>query len=159
MQNFTVGLLIWEKWRKYENKYISIMYSPRRGIRWRDGRMGPFLPTLINFDLHAILRIISRGVSGIATDSPCGVLGRGWTICLLHDSPLFGSHFIMRVGMKVWSDISYISYHFLPRFTVSCMKLVGFLLYNNIFIYQTLCTLIHRRHSLYSFLINSRMVE
>ena len=27
--------------------------------------------------LHAILRIISRGVSGLATDSPCGVWGRG----------------------------------------------------------------------------------
>ena len=42
--------------------------------------------------LHAILRIISRGVSGSATDSPCGVWGRGWTTCLLHDSPLFGAH-------------------------------------------------------------------
>ena len=49
--------------------------------------------------LHAILRIISRGVSGLATDFPCGVWGRGWTTCLLHDSPLFGSHFKMRVGM------------------------------------------------------------
>ena len=31
-------------------------------------------------------------------DSPCGVWGRGWTTCLLHDSPLFGSHSKMRVG-------------------------------------------------------------
>ena len=99
--------------------------------------------------LHAILR--SRGVSGLATDSPCGVWGRGWTTCLLHDSPFFGSHFKMRVGMHVWSDISYI-YYFLPRFTLSCMKLVIFLLYNNLFIYQVLCTLIYRKRSLYSFL-------
>ena len=49
--------------------------------------------------LHAILKNISRGVSGLATDSPCGVWGRRWTTCLLHDSPLFGSHFKMRVGM------------------------------------------------------------
>ena len=49
--------------------------------------------------LHAILKVISRGVSCLATDSPCGVWGRGWTTCLLHDSPLFGSHFKMRVGM------------------------------------------------------------
>ena len=42
-------------------------------------------------NLHAILRIISRGVSGLATDSPCGVWGRGWTTCLLHDSP-FSAH-------------------------------------------------------------------
>ena len=82
--------------------------------------------------LHAILRIISRGVSGLATDSPCGVWGRGWTTCLLH-------------------DISYI-YYFLPLFTVSCMKPVIFLLSNNLFIYQVPCTLISRRRSLYSFL-------
>ena len=49
--------------------------------------------------LHALLRIISRGVSGLATDSPCAVWGRGWTTGLLHDSPLFGSHFKMTVGM------------------------------------------------------------
>ena len=49
--------------------------------------------------LHAILRIISRGVSGLATGSPCGVWGRGWTTCLLRDSPLFGLHFKMTVGM------------------------------------------------------------
>ena len=48
--------------------------------------------------LHAILRITSRGVSGLATDSTCGVWGRGWTTCLLHDGPVFGSHFKMRVG-------------------------------------------------------------
>ena len=102
--------------------------------------------------LHAILRIISRGVSGLATDSPCGVWGRGWTTCLLHDSPLFDSHFKIRVGMLVWSDISYI-YYFLPLFTVSCTKPVIFLLCNNLFIYQVLCTLIYRRRSLYSFLL------
>ena len=77
--------------------------------------------------LHAILRIISRSVSGLATDSHCGFWGRGWTTCLLHDSPFFGSHFKAKVGMWVWSGISYIHY-FLPRFTVSCMKLVIFTL-------------------------------
>ena len=73
-----------------------------------------------------ILRIIGRSVSGLATDSPCGVWGRGWPTCLLHDSPLFGSQFKRRVGMYVCSDIWYIQYHFLPRFTVSSMKLVFF---------------------------------
>ena len=102
--------------------------------------------------LHAILRIISRGVSGLATDSPCGVWGRGWTTCHLHDSPLFGSHFKMRVSMKVWSDISYI-YYFLLLFTVSCMRPMIILLCNNLFIYQVLCTLIYRRRSFYSFLL------
>ena len=45
------------------------------------------------------MNLIWLSVSGLATDSPCGVWGRGWTTCLLHDSPLFGSHFKMRVGM------------------------------------------------------------
>ena len=49
--------------------------------------------------LHAILRIICRGDSGLTTDSPCGVWFRGWTTCLLHDNPLFGPHLKMRVGM------------------------------------------------------------
>ena len=49
--------------------------------------------------LHVILRIISRGVSGLATDSPCSIWGPEWATCLLHDSPLFSSHFKMRVGM------------------------------------------------------------
>ena len=33
-------------------------------------------------DLHAKLRILSRGVTGFATDSPWGVWCRGWTTCL-----------------------------------------------------------------------------
>ena len=47
--------------------------------------------------------------------------------------------------------IFHISINFLPRYTVSCMKLVNCLFYNNLFIYQVLCTLIYRRRSLYSF--------
>ena len=42
--------------------------------------------------------------------------------------------------------------HNVPRFRVSCVKLVIFLLYNNLFIYQVLCILIYSRSSLYSFL-------
>ena len=52
----------------------------------------------------------------------------------------------------LWSDISYI-YYFLPLFTVSRTKPVIFLLCNNLFIYQVLCTLIYRKRSLYSFLL------
>ena len=39
---------------------------------------------------------------------------------------------------------------FIQVFTA--LELVIFLLYNNIFIYQVICTLIYRRRSLYSFL-------
>ena len=75
--------------------------------------------------LHAILRIISRGVSCLATDSPCGVWGRGWTTCLLHYSPLFGSHFKMSWYVSSqWDFIHLLS--FLPSVTASCMKLMIF---------------------------------
>ena len=74
-------------------------------------------------------------------------LGQWMNHCLLHNNPLFSSHYKMRV----WSDISY-NYYFLPQFMVSCMKLVIFLLYNNLFIYQVLYTLVYHRHSLYCFL-------
>ena len=58
------------------------------------------------------------------------------------------------IVMYVWSDISYIYYHFLPRFTVSCTKLVIFLPYNNLFTCQVLCTLIYHRRILYFYVWN-----
>ena len=62
------------------------------------------------------------------------------------------------LGLLKAFDISYV-YYFLPLFTVSCMKPVIFLLCNNLFIYQVLCTLIYRRRSLYSFLLNHLMIQ
>ena len=94
-----------------------------------------------------------QGCSGLATDSPRGVWGRGWTACLLHDSPLFGSHFKMRVGMYVleW-DFIYVLLVLVPVHGFM-HETSDFLLYNNLFIYQILCTLIYRRRSLLLFLI------
>ena len=40
--------------------------------------------------------IFSRGVSGFATDCPCGVWCRGSTTCLLHVGPLFGNRFLSK---------------------------------------------------------------
>ena len=48
---------------------------------------------------HAILRIISRGVSGLATDSPCGVWGRGWTTCHL---PVHSENFVTSGCIEGW---------------------------------------------------------
>ena len=103
--------------------------------------------------LHAILRIISRGVSGLATGSPCGVWGREWTTSLLQYSPLFGSHFKIEVGMSVRGEISYIYHYFLPLVHGFMHETSDFLLYNNLFIYQVRCTVIYRRRSLYSSLL------
>ena len=38
--------------------------------------------------------IFCRGVSGFATDCPCGVWCRGLTTCLLHVGPPFGNRFL-----------------------------------------------------------------
>ena len=49
--------------------------------------------------------IFCRGVSGFATDCPCGVWCRGLTICLLHVGPPFGNRFwnnSWTVGLTWW---------------------------------------------------------
>ena len=54
-------------------------------------------------DLQTIIKIISRGVAGVATDYPCSVWGRGWTTCLLYDGPLLGLGFICQLVWKfIW---------------------------------------------------------
>ena len=44
-----------------------------------------------------------QGVSGFATDCPCGFWCRGLTICLLWVGPLFGN--------LVWNDSGFVSWH------------------------------------------------
>ena len=44
-------------------------------------------------DLYTKLRIISRSVPGLVTDSPCSVWGFKQTSCLLCDGPLLGLYF------------------------------------------------------------------
>ena len=49
--------------------------------------------------------IFCRGVSGFATDCPCGVWCRGLTTCLLHVGPPFGNRFLKNswaVGLTWW---------------------------------------------------------
>ena len=43
--------------------------------------------------------IFCRGVSGFATDCPCGVWCRGLTTCLLHVGPPFGNRILNTVGL------------------------------------------------------------
>ena len=50
-------------------------------------------------------RIFYRGVSGFATDCPCGVWCRGLTTCLLYVGPLFGYLLLNNswaVGLTCW---------------------------------------------------------
>ena len=49
--------------------------------------------------------ILCRGVSGFATECPCGVWCRGLTTCLLHVGPPFGNRFLNNswaVGLTKW---------------------------------------------------------
>ena len=48
------------------------------------------------------IQIFCRGVSGLATDCPCGVLCRGLTTCLLHVGPPFGNrlNFKQQLGCR-----------------------------------------------------------
>ena len=49
--------------------------------------------------IYILTRIFYRGVSGFATDCPCGVWGRGLTTCPLYVGPLFGNLFINYSGV------------------------------------------------------------
>ena len=44
--------------------------------------------------------ISCKGVSGFATDCPCGVCYRGLTTCLLYVGPLFGNRFKQELGCR-----------------------------------------------------------
>ena len=96
--------------------------------------------------LHAILRIISRGVSGLATDSPCGVWGRGWTTCLLHDSPLFGSHF--KTSTVYWCIASKLK---APR---NFYWMSNMFLWVEIFIFIVCYHVVSKRHSQLDYELN-----
>ena len=61
-------------------------FCPRTIFTKNSLDMLPRTPSI--WDLHTILRIISIGVPSLATDSPCGIWGRGWTAWLLYDGPL-----------------------------------------------------------------------
>ena len=68
--------------------------------RIQHGAIGPFYATS-----SCSTWIFCRGVSGFATDCPCGVSCRGLTICLLHVGPPFGNRFLntsWAVGLTNW---------------------------------------------------------
>ena len=64
------------------------------GLSLRKNGLDELPRTSSIWDLHAMLRVISRGVPGVATESPSGVLGLRRTTCLLYDGPLLGLGFL-----------------------------------------------------------------
>ena len=67
--------------------------------RIRHGTDGPLYVTSSNSTW-----IFCRGVSGFATDCPCGVWCRGLTNCLMHVGPPFGNRILNSrdVGLTSW---------------------------------------------------------
>ena len=57
--------------------------------------------------LHTIFLIINGVISGLATDSPCGVLGRWWTTCLLSDGAILFLNESRCVCLTSWRRIFY----------------------------------------------------
>ena len=51
--------------------------------------------------------IFCRGVSGFATDCPCGVWCRGLTTLLLHVGPPFGNRILITVRFDIMDNKSY----------------------------------------------------
>ena len=83
-----------------------------------------------------ILRIICRGVPGLAIDYPCGVMGSWMTTCLPYDGRLLG------LGFNFC--------HFVWRFEMASLSSQIVILSNIFFI---LSTNIFHKHSLSSFLL------
>ena len=134
MPGSLISCFLWSQWRGKRSRHSRCMRNPQFYVSSKRPIQSQAVTTLPTagslsigivgihlmkswsyFKSVSIIKVISRGVSGLATDSPCSVWGRGLTTCLLHDNPLFGSHFKMRVGMLICSDISYIYHYFLPR--------------------------------------------
>ena len=89
---FLIGLQLWisiiELWISTIELWISIIQL-RISIIHIQGAIGPLYVTS-----SYSTWIFCRGVSGFATDCPCGVWCRGLTTCLLHVGPPFGNRFL-----------------------------------------------------------------
>ena len=104
--------------------------------------------------------IFCRGVSGFATDCPCGVWCRGLTTCLLYDGPLLSLMFlkwplactfvVMKRNFQSIFAFVYVFVYY-ARFTYYFSSLYSCLLWHN-FLYKILCSTIFHRRSLGYFL-------
>ena len=99
--------------------------------------------------------IYCRGVSGFATDCPCGVWCRGLTTCLLHDGPPFGNRILNNswaVGLTYWI-MNHFFYFDICNYI--CLDksdhFFGFTFLNILYFFKYSCTNIFHRRSLYTF--------
>ena len=93
-------------------------------------------------------RIFYRGVSGFATDCPCGVWCRGLTTCLLYVGPLFGYLLLNNswaVGLTCWIVNSHYFFLYFDIYNCICLYTSYYFL-----AVSSILNTFHRR-SLYTF--------
>ena len=78
-----------KKWLIYF-MHLSTSYNASVDGIFSNNRLNKLSWTPYISNIHIKQRIIGRTVPGLATDSPWGVWGRIWTICLLYGGPLLG---------------------------------------------------------------------
>ena len=122
--------------------------------RIQHGAIGPLYVTSSNWTW-----IFFRGVSGFATDCPCGVWCRGLTTCFLHVGPPFGNRLLNNswaVGLTQW--IVYLHFFcFLTYAIISVLihhiifRLYPYFLDIVLYFFKYSCTNIFYSRSLYAF--------
>ena len=99
--------------------------------------------------------IFCRGVSGFATDCPCGVWCRGLTTCLLHVGPPFGNRILNNswaVGLTLWiiNLIFFVFRHMQLYMSWYIRSFFGFTFLIILYFFKYSCTNIFHRCSLYT---------
>ena len=74
-------------WILFGHLYASLgCFCPRTSFS--KSRLDKLPWTYFVADLHTKLNILNMSVPGLATDSPCGICGRGRPTCLLYAGPV-----------------------------------------------------------------------
>ena len=99
--------------------------------------------------------IFCRGVSGFATDYPCGVWCRGLTTCLLHVGPPFGNRILNNswaVDLTYWTINQYffVFWHMQLYMSWYIRSFFGFTFLNILYFFKYSCTNIFHRRSHYT---------
>ena len=100
--------------------------------------------------------IFCRGVSGFATDYPCGVWCHGLTTCLLHVGPPVGNRILNNswaVGLTWWimNRIFCVLTYAIKYLFWYIRSFFGFTFLNILYFFKYSCTNIFHRRSLYTF--------
>ena len=99
--------------------------------------------------------IFCMGVSGFATDCPCGVWCRGLTTCLLHVGPPFGNRILNNswvVGLTWWiMNLNFCVLTYAIIYVLIHQIIFRFYLLKYSLFFKYSCTKIFHRRSLYTF--------